>query len=231
MIATNSHKKKINHVAIIMDGNGRWAEKNTISKKKGHEQGVRNCIKICENLKKLDFEINEISFYVFSTENWNRSSIEVSNLFKIIDSFYNAFKNSANNNNFSVRHYGSKKKLPDKIKKIIDDVVLSTKKNNGTYVNLLFNYGSRQEIEDAIKKIQSEKKKKFNLRDYLYIPESNDPDLIIRTGGELRLSNFMLWQSAYSELYFTKTLWPDFKIAALNKILHNFLKRNRKLGK
>ena len=231
MIAQNSHKIKINHIAIIMDGNGRWANKNKISKKKGHEQGVRNCIKICENLKKLDFKINEISFYVFSTENWNRSSLEVSNLFKIIESFYDSFKTSANNNNISIRHYGSKQRLTSKIKKIIDDVVQSTKKNNGTYVNLLFNYGSRQEIEDAVKKIQSEKKKKFNFRDYLYVPESKDPDLIIRTGGEIRLSNFMLWQSAYSELYFTKILWPDFKITSLNKILYRYLKRNRKLGK
>ena len=231
MIALNSHKSKINHVAIIMDGNGRWARKNKISTKKGHEQGVRNCIKICENLKKLDFRVNEISFYVFSTENWKRSPSEVSNLFKIIESFYDSFKSSANKNNISIRHYGSKKRLSSKIKKIIDDVVLSTKKNNGTYVNLLFNYGSRQEIEDAIKKIQSEKKKKFNFRNYLYIPESNDPDLIIRTGGEIRLSNFMLWQSAYSELFFIKTLWPDFKIASLNKILHSYVRRNRKLGK
>ena len=230
-MALNSRKKKINHVAIIMDGNGRWAAKNKISKKKGHEYGVRNCIKICENLKKLDFKINEISFYVFSTENWNRSSLEVRNLFKIILAFYASFKTAANNNNISVRHYGSKKRLSSKIKKIIDDVVTSTKKNNGTYVNLLFNYGSRQEIEDAIKKIKLEKKEKFNLRDYLYIPESNDPDLIIRTGGEIRLSNFMLWQSAYSELFFTKTLWPDFNIGSLNKILHSYLRRNRKLGK
>ena len=231
MIELNSYKRKINHVAIIMDGNGRWAKKNKISKKKGHEQGVRNCIRICENLNKLDFKISEISFYVFSTENWNRSTLEVSNLFKIIESFYGSFKTSANNNNISIRHYGSKQRLSSKIKKIIDDVVQSTKKNNGTYVNLLFNYGSRQEIEDAIKKIKFEKKKKFNLRNYLYIPESKDPDLIIRTGGEIRLSNFMLWQSAYSELYFTKTLWPDFKISSLNKILHGYLKRDRKLGK
>ena len=231
MIALNSHKTTIKHVAIIMDGNGRWAKKNKISKKKGHEHGVHNCIKICENLKKLDFNINEVSFYVFSTENWNRSPLEVRNLFKIIEAFYISFKNSANSNNISIRHYGSKQRLSSKIKKIIDDVVLTTRKNNGTYVNLLFNYGSRQEIEDAIKRIMSEKKKNFNFRDYLYIPESNDPDLIIRTGGEIRLSNFMLWQSAYSELYFTKTLWPDFKISSLNKILHSYLKRNRKLGK
>jgi undecaprenyl diphosphate synthase len=209
VIALNSHKTKIKHVAIIMDGNGRWAAKKNISKKKGHEYGVLNCIKICENLKKLDFKINEISFYVFSTENWNRSPVEIRNLFKIIEAFYISFKTSANQNNISVRHYGSKQRLTRKINKIINDVVLSTKKNNGTYVN----------------------KKKFNFRDYLYIPESNDPDLIIRTGGEIRLSNFMLWQSAYSELYFTKTLWPDFKITSLNKILHSYLKRNRKHGK
>ena len=231
MIALNSNKTNIKHVAIIMDGNGRWAAKNKLSKKKGHEHGVRNCIQICENLKKLDFKINEVSFYVFSTENWNRSPLEVKNLFKIIETFYTSFKASANNNNISVRHYGSKQRLSSKINKIIDDVVLTTKKNNGTYVNLLFNYGSRQEIEDAIKKILAEKKRKFNFRDYLYIPESNDPDLIIRTGGEIRLRNFMLWQSAYSELYFTKTLWPDFKITSLNKILHSYLKRKRKLGK
>ena len=231
MIASNSNKTKIKHVAIIMDGNGRWAARKKISKKKGHEQGVRNCIKICESLKKLDFKISEISFYVFSTENWKRSSLEVRNLFKLIEVFYTSFKDSANNNNISVRHYGSRQKLSRKIKNIIDDVVMSTKKNNGTYVNLLFNYGSRQEIEDAIKKINSEKIKKFNLKDYLYVPESNDPDLIIRTGGEIRLSNFMLWQSAYSELYFTKTLWPDFKISYLNRILHSYIKRERKLGK
>ena len=154
MIALNSYISKINHVAIIMDGNGRWAAKNRISKKKGHEQGVRNCIRICENLNKLDFKINEISFYVFSTENWSRSPLEVSNLFKIIESFYTSFKTSANNNNISVRHYGSRQRLSSKIKKIIDDVVLSTNKNNGTYVNLLFNYLSRKEIEYAIKKIQ-----------------------------------------------------------------------------
>ena len=131
MIALNSQKKEINHVAIIMDGNGRWAAKNKISKKKGHEHGVKNCIKICENLKKLDFKIIEVSFYVFSTENWDRSPIEVRNLFKIIEAFYASFKISANNNNISVRHYGSKKRLSSKIKKIIDDVVLTTKKIMG----------------------------------------------------------------------------------------------------
>ena len=214
-----------------MDGNGRWATKNHVHKKKGHEEGVRNCIKICENLDKLDFNLEEISFYVFSTENWQRSTFEVKNLFRLIEVFYKSFKNSANENNLIVRHYGSKNKLSKKLVKIIDDVVFSTKDNSGTYVNLLFNYGARKEIEDAVRKIISIKKKSFNFRDYLYVPTSNDPDLIIRTGGELRLSNFMLWQSAYAELYFTKILWPEFRITTLNRILHSYLKRNRKLGK
>ena len=128
MLSLNSNKTKIKHVAIIMDGNGRWAAKNKIPKKKGHEYGVRNCIKICDNLIKLDFKINEISFYVFSTENWERPSLEVRNLFTIIETFYLSFRDSANKNNFVVRHYGSKKSLSNKIKKIIDDVVSSTKK-------------------------------------------------------------------------------------------------------
>ena len=226
-----SHSKNIKHVAIIMDGNGRWAAKKNVEKKKGHIAGVKNCIKICENLDKLDFKICEISFYIFSTENWNRSASEVKNLFSLIETFYSSFKNSAIKNNMIVRHYGSKDKLSKKMVRIIDEVVESTTYNTGTYINLLFNYGSRKEIEDAVIKIKRSKNKTLDFRDYLYIPESNDPDLIIRTGGEMRLSNFMLWQSAYAELYFTKILWPDFKISSLNKIIHNYLKRNRKLGK
>ena len=214
-----------------MDGNGRWAVKKKVEKRKGHEYGVRNCIKICENLDKLDFKINELSFYVFSTENWKRSAIEVNNLFELIEDFYQLFEDTAMSKNMIIRHYGSREKLSNKMLKIIDSVVENTKNNNGTYINLLFNYGSRKEIEDAAKKIKLSKKKSFNFRNFLYLPASNDPDLIIRTGGEIRLSNFMLWQSAYTELYFTKTLWPDFKISSLNKVLHNFSKRKRKLGK
>ncbi len=231
MKVKNSSKKQIKHVAIIMDGNGRWAIKKKLQKKKGHEYGVKNCIKICDNLNKLDFKIVEISFYIFSTENWGRSTFEVKNLFSLIESYYLSFKNSANENNLVLRHYGSREKLSKKIIKIIDEVVDSTKNNSGTFVNLLFNYGSRKEIEDAINKVIALEKKNFKLKDYFYVPKSSDPDLIIRTGGELRLSNFMLWQAAYSELFFIKTLWPEFTTSSLNKILHQYLKRKRKLGK
>ena len=224
-------KKKINHVAIIMDGNGRWAQKNNFSKKVGHEKGIKNCISICEGLNKLKYKINEISFYVFSTENWKRNPAEVKNLFNLIDVFYVDFYSKANVNNLKIRHYGSRKRLSKKLLAIIDDVTEKTKKNDGTIVNLLFNYGARQELNDAIKKIRKLKNPSSNLKRYLYIPDSSDPDLIIRTGGEIRLSNFMLWQSAYAELFFTKTLWPDFKIKNLNNALDDYINRKRKLGR
>ena len=231
MSVSEPYRKKVNHVAIIMDGNGRWATKKKVSRRKGHESGVKNCIKICKNLNKLDFKINEISFYVFSTENWKRSVKEVRNLFILIEEFYKSFADTAVQKNIVIRHNGSREKLSKKMLNIIDDIVNKTKNNKGTYVNLLFNYGSRKEIEDAVKKMLKEQRKSFNFRDFLYVPTSKDPDLIIRTGGEMRLSNFMLWQGAYSELYFTKILWPDFKISTLNKILHIYSKRIRSHGK
>ena len=224
-------RKKINHVAIIMDGNGRWAKKKKVAKKIGHEFGIKNCISICEQLENLKYNITEISFYVFSTENWNRNPSEIRNLFDLIQLFYEDFQNKANENNLKIRHYGSRKRLSKKLLKIIDSVTEKTLKNNGTIVNLLFNYGARQEINDAIKKMRQLDNSSSNIKKYLYVPESKDPDLIIRTGGEIRLSNFMLWQSAYSELYFTKVLWPDFNVKNLNHALDDFMRRKRKHGK
>ena len=230
MSSFNLSKKKINHVAIIMDGNGRWAKKNNLQKKAGHKHGIQNCISLCQSLRDLDYKLNEISFYVFSAENWRRNPSEIKNLFNLITEFYRDFSSTANDNNLKIRHYGSRKKLSKKLLSIIDEVTSNTKDNKGTIVNLLFNYGSRQEINDAIDKIKKLRNPSKNLRDYFYIPESKDPDFIIRTGGELRLSNFMLWQSAYAELYFTKVLWPDFKISNLNRALDQLMKRKRNYG-
>ena len=213
-----------------MDGNGRWAKKNNLQKKIGHKQGIQNCISLCQGLRNLDYQINEISFYVFSAENWRRNPSEIKNLFNLITEFYRDFSSTANDNNLKIRHYGSRKKLSKKLLSIIDEVTSNTKDNKGTIVNLLFNYGSRQEINDAVDKIKKLKNPSKNLRDYFYIPESKDPDFIIRTGGQIRLSNFMLWQSAYAELYFTKVLWPDFKISNLNRALDQLMKRKRNYG-
>ena len=213
-----------------MDGNGRWAKKNNLQKKTGHKYGIKNCISLCQSLRGLDYKINEISFYVFSSENWRRNPSEIKNLFNLITEFYRDFSSTANDNNLKIRHYGSRKKLSKKLLNIIDEVTSITKDNKGTIVNLLFNYGSRQEMNDAVEKIKKLKNPSKKFRDYFYIPESKDPDFIIRTGGQIRLSNFMLWQSAYAELYFTKVLWPDFKINNLNRALNQLMKRKRNYG-
>ena len=141
------------------------------------------------------------------------------------------FEKTAQDYNLKIRHYGSRKKLSRKILNIIDDVTKKTEKNTSNCINLVFNYGSRDEIISSIKKLSQKNINKDNLSKNLYTSESGDPDLIIRTGGEFRLSNFMLWQSAYSELFFTKKLWPDFNITDLKKILINYKKRKRNFGK
>ena len=214
-----------------MDGNGRWASKKNLKKKEGHRAGIKSCINLIKNINKLDVHIDEFSFYVFSSENWNRSLSEIKNLFDLIEEYYHEFEMTAQNHNLKIRHYGSRKKLSKKILKIIDNVTMKTKNNNSTIINLVFNYGGRDEIVNSIKKIKSGRINKNIIAKNLYTSMSKDPDLIIRTGGELRLSNFMLWQSAYSELYFTKKLWPDFNITELKKIIINFKKRKRNYGK
>ncbi len=214
-----------------MDGNGRWATKKNLNKKEGHKAGIKACIKLIKNLNKLDVNIGEISFFVFSTENWKRSLKEIKNLFGLIEEYYREFEITAQNNDFKIRHYGSRKKLNTRILKIIDNVTKKTEKNSSNCINLVFNYGGRDEIISSIKKLSFKNINEKNLSKNLYTFKSSDPDLIIRTGGELRLSNFMLWQSAYSELYFTKKLWPDFKITDLKKILVNYKKRKRNFGK
>ena len=214
-----------------MDGNGRWASKNFLNKKEGHRAGIKSCIKLIKSIDKLDVKINEFSFYVFSSENWQRSLSEVKNLFDLIEEYYQEFEKTAQNYNFKIRHYGSRKKLSKKILKIIDDVTQKTKENRSSTINLVFNYGGRDEIVRSVKKLGLSKINKSNINKNLYTSMSKDPDLIIRTGGEMRLSNFMLWQSAYSELYFTKKLWPDFNVTDLKKIVTNFEKRKRNYGK
>ena len=224
-------KKRIDHVAIIMDGNGRWALKKGLKRFDGHKAGIKNCINIIKNLDQLDYKIKNITFYVFSTENWKRPIREINNLFSLIEYYYTNFKNVANEENLKINHLGSKKNLSNKLNSIIKDVVEITKNNNGTHINLAFNYGGRTEIIDAVNKTNSNLMSSKLLTKNLYISSLPDPDLIIRTGGEMRLSNFLLWQSAYAELYFTKILWPNFKIKSLNKIISIYFSRIRKYGK
>ena len=224
--------KKINHLAIIMDGNGRWAKKNLVNKKDGHQAGIDVAIKICKSISK-DSIIKHLTLYTFSTENWNRSPHEIKQLFELINLTYKKFKETAIDQNIRIVHLGKKTKLPKRTINIVNDVVASTKMNNGLILNIALNYGGRSEIIDAFKKY---KKNKLNISEknfhrFLYNPTLPDPEIIIRTGGDLRISNFLLWQSAYSELFFTKTLWPNFNYSQLKKIINNFNKRKRNFGK
>ena len=215
-----------------MDGNGRWAKKNLVNKKNGHQAGIDTAIKICKSISK-DSIINHLTLYTFSTENWNRSPQEIRQLFELINSTYKQFKDTAIDQNIKIIHLGKKSKLPKQTINIVNDVVESTKMNNGLTLNIALNYGGRSEILDAFIKF---KKSKLNISEknfykFLYNPKLPDPEIIIRTGGDLRLSNFLLWQSAYSEFFFTKTLWPNFNYIQLKKIINNFNKRKRNFGK
>ena len=223
---------KLNHLAIIMDGNRRWAKKNNLKSNLGHKEGINNAINI---LKKINNEksikLKYITLYVFAVNNWKRSSIEINSLFNFIKQTYNKFEDLSVNENFRIKHFGSNKKLPKSIKEIISDVQNKTEHNTGIQINLAFNYSAREEIIEAVKQIVANKKRANKFESYLYSNGVPDPDLIIRTGGELRMSDFLLWQSAYSELIFTKKLWPDFKFMHLKKSLIKYLKRKKNYGK
>ena len=223
---------KLDHLAIIMDGNRRWAKKHNLKSNLGHKVGINNAISI---LKKINNEesinLKYITLYVFAINNWKRSSFEINSLFNFIKQTYSKFENLSVNENFKIKHFGSNKKLPKSIKKIINDVQNKTNLNTGIQVNLAFNYSAREEIIEAVKKIVDNKKNVKKFESYLYSYGIPDPDLIIRTGGEFRMSDFLLWQSAYSELIFTKKLWPDFKFTNLKMALIKYLKRKRNYGK
>ena len=228
----SSFLKKIDHIAIIMDGNGRWAKKNSLKKNSGHISGINTAINLCKSVAR-NKSTNHLTLYTFSTENWNRSAFEIKHLFNLIEETYELFKDTANKFNIKINHLGITNKLPKKTINIINNAVESTKNNTGLILHIAFNYGGRKEIVDAFNSI-----KKTNIQisentfiKYLYEPNMPDPDIIIRTGGDYRLSNFLLWQSAYSELFFVKTLWPDFKYRDLSKIINKFWLRKRNFGK
>ena len=223
---------KLNHLAIIMDGNRRWAKKNNLKSNLGHKEGINNAINI---LKKINNEksikLKYITLYVFAVNNWKRSSIEINSLFNFIKQTYKKFEDLSVNENFIIKHFGSNKKLPKSIKEIISDVQNKTEHNTGIQINLAFNYSAREEIIEAVKQIIANKKRANKFESYLYSNGVPDPDLIIRTGGELRMSDFLLWQSAYSELIYKKKLWPDFKFNHLKMSLIKYLKRKKNYGK
>ena len=217
---------KLNHVAFIMDGNGRWGKKRNKGRNFGHLKGVETVKKIVTYSLKL--KIPFITFYVFSSENWNRPKKEISYLFKLINVYFLKEIINVVSQGVKINIIGEISKLPPNIKKILKDTVKKTNKNNKIVVNLAINYGSKNEIINAIKKT-----KKINLKNFeknLYTKNIPDPDILIRTGGHYRLSNFMLWQLAYAELFFVKKLWPDFNANDFNKIIKKYKKTKRNFG-
>ena len=220
---------KLNHIAFIMDGNGRWGLKKNRTRNYGHLAGVKTVQKIVES--SILFKVPVISFYVFSTENWKRPKSEIKHLFSLIEIYFKKEINNIIKNKIKINISGRLNNLPSKIKKTLTEAVKQTKKNNKLVVNLAINYSSKYEIIDAIKKIKKNSKRiseeKINKKLYADLPF---PDILIRTGGKKRLSNFMLWQLAYTEIFFLEKLWPDFSRIDLKKIIKKFHKIKRNFG-
>ena len=220
---------KLNHVAFIMDGNGRWGKKRNKGRNFGHLNGVKTVKKIVQSSIKLKIPV--LTFYVFSTENWKRPQSEINFLFKLIINYFKKELNNVVSNGIKINIIGQINKLPLKIRSTLKEVIKFTKKNKKIVVNLAINYGSKVEIVDALQKLKNNKKISVNsLNNNLYTNHLPDPDILIRTGGHKRLSNFMLWQLAYAEIYFLDKLWPDFNDKDLKKVINDFKKVKRNFG-
>ncbi|MCE5330485.1 isoprenyl transferase [bacterium] len=226
------------HVAIIMDGNGRWAAKRGLPRLAGHKEGVKslkNTVRLCS-----DLGIKYFTAYSFSNENWRRPVDEVSGLMELFFETVSSELEEIVKNDVKIVLIGNRKSIPLKVRKRFEEAEIITEKNDNLVLNIALSYGSRQEIIEAVKKacinirnneieIDNIDEKYFS--ELLFTKNNPDPDLLIRTSGEFRISNFLLWQIAYSELYFTETLWPDFTDEEFLKAIHSYQYRNRRFGK
>jgi len=237
MKVTASIRKQITrlpvHVAIVPDGNGRWAEQCGLSRLAGHQAGVKKMRPLIEYLN--DWEIKYVTLYGFSTENWGRPEYEISGLFHILEERIGKDVPKLHKKNVRVRHLGRLEELPVWLQKSIRSAEELTRNNTGMTLSLAFNYGGHLEIVDAVRRIVAEgippeKIDEKLVSSYLYTAGLPDVDLLIRTGDELRLSNFLLWQTAYSEYYFTEALWPDFTEKDIDQALLAYSQRERRFG-
>ena len=221
----------VNHVAIIMDGNGRWALNRRKSRNYGHQQGLKTIEKIVDySIKK---KISYLTLFTFSSENWDRPKNEVNFLFKLIENYFKKNLLKVIRNGIRVKIIGNKFMLARNLRKIIKLAENRTKKNKKISIQLALNYGSKNEIINSIRIINKKKQKitKKNFEKNLYTSGLPDPDILIRTGGQRRLSNFLLWQTAYTEIFFVNKMWPDFSIDDFQKILNKFKEIKRNFGK
>jgi len=217
---------KLNHIAFIMDGNGRWGKNKNKGRNYGHLKGVETVKKIVGSSIKL--KIPFITFFVFSSENWKRPKTEIKFLFKLIKNYFHKEIDNVTKQGIKINILGEMSALPSDLKKTLIKCENLTKKNKNINVNLAINYGAKNEILMAVKK--SKKVSLKNLEKNLYTKNMPDPEILIRTGGNQRLSNFMLWQLAYTELFFLKKLWPDLKSIDLKNIINKFKRIKRNYG-
>jgi len=218
---------KLNHVAFIMDGNGRWGRKRRKGRNFGHLKGVETVKSIVKSSINLNIPI--VTFYVFSSENWKRPKKEINFLFKLIKNYFSLEIKNIINQGIKINVFGDLKKLNSDVKNSIKKSINLTKKNKKIIVNLAINYGSKNEIFNALKK-SKEKLTIKNFEKNLYTKNLPNPDILIRTGGHKRLSNFMLWQLAYAELFFLDKLWPDFNKNDLIKVIKSYKSSKRNFG-
>jgi len=220
----------LTHVAIIMDGNGRWGLKHGKSRNTGHKEGLKTVEKIIKS--SIKNRLKFLTLYVFSTENWRRPKKEVNFLFSLLENFLINKIDDINNQNIKLKIIGVKN-FSLKLNKLLNFAEKKTQKNSKIQINLALNYGSRLELINAFKKLKKNKDKinEKNLTKYLQTYKIPDPEILIRTGNTKRLSNFLLWQTAYTEIFFEKKLWPDFKAKDLNKIIKDYKKIKRNFGK
>lgn len=221
------------HVAIIMDGNGRWAKKRGLPRSAGHRAGVERVRTIIR--MSSDIGIGHLTLYAFSTENWKRPKDEVSTLMKLLLEYMRQELDELHRENVRIITLGDMSRLPNNVREEIERATDKTKDNTGLTVNMAINYGSRQEIVSAIRKAVADGKKTHEIDEeyissILYTSGQPDPDIMIRTSGEQRISNYLLYQLAYAELYFTDTLWPDFDEAEYAKALNSYAMRDRRFG-
>lgn len=222
------------HIAIIMDGNGRWAEKKGLKRLEGHHAGTENTRTVVRHLNR--YQIKYVTLYSFSTENWNRPKEEIKGLLELTEKSLKKDAEELHKANVKFRHIGRMDKLPLKLKMAVKQAIHQTKNNTGMTLTLAFNYGGRTEIIDAARQmaangIKPEEIDETSFSKYLYTAGMPDVDLVIRTSGEFRISNFLLWQSAYSEYYFDDVLWPDFNEEEVDKALIAYDKRQRRFGR
>lgn len=225
------------HIAIIMDGNGRWAKKRALPRIAGHHEGMQTVRKIARCAD--DLGVNVLTLYAFSTENWKRPKSEVDYLMGLPKKFLNSFMPEVMERNIRIQMIGEMEGLPSTTQMVLKEAMNQTKHNTGLILNFAMNYGSRAEIIIAIKEIMDAVEKgrlsideisENTINEYLMTSQLPEPDLLIRTSGEVRLSNFMLWQLAYTEFWFTDILWPDFNEQTLLEAIESFQKRNRRYG-